>query len=337
MRTFFTLLLPVLLIIQSVPSTTLALERHIHARAGGSSAQQLPLIVAKDLGLFEKYGLNLELLEIRGGSLLMQALIGQSVNSADVGAQAPIRAILSGANVVITGGLLNKTLYKFVTRKEIRTPSDLRGKKIGIVNFGGANEFNILMALKAWGMPPDSVSLLPSGGSLARLAAMEVEGGLDATIIPYGEAAMAAKKGFNILADLSELMEESPEKVFIADRSFMAKKRDNAKRFFQAVSESIYVLRTQPELKGKIVPIIGKWLRINAKLAEEAYDVHHQIFAFPPRVGRKGLQDVLEIIQREPRRAKDDLKLSRFVNESTLDELEKEGFFKNLTEKISQK
>jgi NitT/TauT family transport system substrate-binding protein len=337
MRTFFTLLLPILIIVQSVPSTIFALERHIHARAGGSSAQQLPLIVAKDLGLFEKYGLNLDLLEIRGGSLLMQALIGQSVNSADVGAQAPIRAILSGANVVITGGLLNKTLYKFVTRKEIRTPSDLRGKKIGIVNFGGANEFNILMALKAWGMPPDSVSLLPSGGSLARLAAMEVEGGLDATIIPYGEAAMAAKKGFNILADLSELMEESPEKVFIADRSFMAKKRDNAKRFFQAVSESIYILRTQPELKGKIVPVIGKWLRIPAKLAEEAYDVHHQIFAFPPRVGRKGLQDVLEIIQREPRRAKDDLKLSRFVDESTLDELEKEGFFKNLTEKISQK
>jgi ABC-type nitrate/sulfonate/bicarbonate transport system substrate-binding protein len=267
----------------------------------------------------------------------MQALIGQSVNSADVGAQAPIRAILSGANVVITGGLLNKTLYKFVTRKEIRQPSDLRGKKIGIVNFGGANEFNILMALKAWGMPPDSVSLLPSGGSLARLAAMEVEGGLDATIIPYGEAAMAAKKGFNILADLSELMEESPEKVFIADRSFMAKKRDNAKRFFQGVSESIYILRSQPELKGKIVPIIAKWLRIPAKLAEEAYDVHHKIFAFPPRVGRQGLQDVLEIIQREPRRAKDDLKLSRFVDESTLDELEKEGFFKTLTERFSSK
>ena len=46
-------------------ATVLALERHIHARAGGSSAQQLPLIVAKDLGLFEKHGLNLDLLEIR--------------------------------------------------------------------------------------------------------------------------------------------------------------------------------------------------------------------------------------------------------------------------------
>jgi hypothetical protein len=55
--------------------------------------------------------------------------------------------------------------------------------------------------------------MLPSGGSLARLAAMEVEGGLDGTIVPYGEAAIAAKKGFNILADLSELMEESPRKL----------------------------------------------------------------------------------------------------------------------------
>jgi hypothetical protein len=62
----------------------------------------------------------------------------------------------------------------------------------------------------------------------------------------------------------------------------------------------LLVLRSQPELKGKIVPIIGKWLRIPAKLAEEVYDVHHEIFAFPPRVGRKSLQDVLEIIQREP-------------------------------------
>jgi hypothetical protein len=121
--------------------------------------------------------------------------------------------------------------------------------------------------------------------------------------------------------------------VFIADRAFLAKKRDNAKRFFQAVSESIYVLRSQPELKGKIVPIIVKWLRLPAKLAEETYDAHQKVFAFPPRVGRKGVQDVLEIIGREPRRAKEDLKLSRFIDESTLDELEKEGFFKNLVER----
>ena len=61
MFTRFALGLPILLATQSILSTVHALERHIHARAGGSSAQQLPLIVAKDLGLFEKYGLNLDL------------------------------------------------------------------------------------------------------------------------------------------------------------------------------------------------------------------------------------------------------------------------------------
>ncbi len=272
----------------------------------------------------------MDLLEIRGGSLLMQALIGHSVDSADVGAQAPIRAILSGANVVITGGLLNKTLYKFVTRKEIQKPADLRGKKIGIVNFGGANEFNILMALKAWGMPADSVKLLPSGGSMARLTAMEVAGGLDATIVPYSDAGIVAKKGFHVLADLSDLMKESPEKVFIADRSFVQKKRGNAKGFFQAVGEAIYRLKSQPQLRGKIVAIIGKWLRLPTNLAEEAYDSHYNVFSFPPRVGRGGLQDVLDVIQREPGRSKDEFKLNRFVDESVLDELDNEGFFKKL-------
>jgi NitT/TauT family transport system substrate-binding protein len=97
-------------------------------REPADSAQQLPLIVAKDLGLFEKYGLNLDLLEIRGGFLLMQALSGQSVNSADVGGSGTHSSHSIRANVVITGELLNKTLYKFVTRKEIRKPSDLRGK-----------------------------------------------------------------------------------------------------------------------------------------------------------------------------------------------------------------
>jgi len=87
-------------------ATASALERHIHAGAGGTSPQELPLLVAKDLGIFEKYGLDVDLVVIGGGSRLMQALIGRSVDSANVAAMAPIRANLSGANVVITGAFL---------------------------------------------------------------------------------------------------------------------------------------------------------------------------------------------------------------------------------------
>ncbi|HWH78156.1 MAG TPA: ABC transporter substrate-binding protein, partial [Candidatus Binatus sp.] len=149
-------------------TTVAALERHIHAGAGGTSPQELPLLVAKDLGIFEKYGLDVDLVVIGGGSRLMQALVGRSLDSANVAAMAPIRANFAGANVVITGAFLNRNLYKFVTRKEIQKPADLRGKKLGVVNFGGANEFSILMALKSWGLPPESVKIVPAGDSMTR-------------------------------------------------------------------------------------------------------------------------------------------------------------------------
>jgi NitT/TauT family transport system substrate-binding protein len=318
-------------------TTVGALERHIHAGAGGTSPQELPLFVAKDLGIFEKYGLDVDLVVIGGGSRLMQALVGRSLDSANVAAMAPIRANLSGANVVITGAFLNRNLYKFVTRKEIQRPADLRGKKLGVVNFGGANEFSILMALKSWGLPPESVKIVPAGDSMTRLAALEISGGIDGTVVPYSNAVIAAQRGHNILADLAEIVKEFPDRAFITERSFLERKHDNAKRFFQGISEALFRLRYQPQLKERIVAITAKRLRINGKLAEEAYDGYYNVFSFPPRVGRRGVQDVIEIIQREPGRTKIDTDLSRFVDESILDELDREGFFKKLESEFFRK
>ena len=73
----------VLLTVVAVWSHASALERHIHASAGATSAQQLPIFAAKDLGLFEKYGLDVEPLVITGGSTLLQALVGRSIHSAN--------------------------------------------------------------------------------------------------------------------------------------------------------------------------------------------------------------------------------------------------------------
>ncbi|HYA29240.1 MAG TPA: ABC transporter substrate-binding protein [Acidobacteriota bacterium] len=261
----------------------------------------------------------------------------RSLDSANVAAMAPIRASLAGANVVITGAFLNRNLYKFVTRKEIQRPADLRGKKLGVVNFGGANEFSILMALKSWGLPPESVKIVPAGDSMTRLAALEVAGGIDGTVVPYSNAVIAAQRGLNILADLAEIVKEFPDRAFITERSFLEKKRDNAKRFFQGISEALYCLRYQPQLKERIVAITAKRLRLNGKLAEDAYDGYYNVFSFPPRVGRRGVQEVVEIIQREPGRTKIDTDLSRFVDESILDELEREGFFKKLESEIPRK
>jgi NitT/TauT family transport system substrate-binding protein len=300
---------------------------HMHSGAG-VSATQLPFWTAKHLGIFAKYGLTVELVAISSGARGMQELVGGSTQSANMAAMSPIRTVLAGGEVVIVAGYLNKSLFKLVSQRDIRKPADLRGKRIGLANFGGSTEFGVLMALKELNVPRESVKLLPAGGSGARYAALEAKG-LDATLLPYGESLVAEKRGFTILADLPELVAEFPDRLIIMRRSSLEKYRGHAKRFLQATSEALFEIRNKSS-RERIVAILAKELKVDRKLAEENYEEYQGAFSLPPRVGRKGLAAVLELMQHETGKSKAELDVNRFVDESMLDELEKESFFKRL-------
>jgi NitT/TauT family transport system substrate-binding protein len=309
-----------------------AQQRHLHSSAGVGGAQ-IPLWTGKDLGTFRKYQLDVESVLILGGARGMQALLGGSVHSANMAAMVPIRTSLGGGDVVIVGGFLNKNLLKFVAQKTITRPGDLRGKKVGIANFGGSNEFGVLLALREWGIPREAVNIIPAGGSAARLIAMDARG-LDATVISYDHALIAAQKGMTILGDLAEIVPEFPDRLIVARRSFLDKERDTIKRFLQALSESIYQVSTQRE---KILPIIARYLKVDRKVAEETYDLYHNVFSLPPRVGRKGVRDVADVVLQQLGRPKEEVNLSRLIDESLIDELEKEGFFNKLRKEYTQR
>ena len=321
-----------LLMFNSTSSSVLAQQHHLHSSAGVGS-NQLPMYVAKDLGLFEKYGLNVELIVITGGARGLQALFGGSTHSANMAGMAPVRAVLFGGDIVIVGAILNKSLQKFVARKEIRRPVDLRNKKIGVANFGGSSEFGALLALREWKIPSEAVSLVPAGGGRERLLALEA-GGIDGTLLSYAEAAMAAKKGMNILAEMTELVPEFPDRSIMVRRSYLEKERQSVKGFLQAISEGIVKVRTDRE---KTVASLVKHLRIDRQLAEENYIASREAYSFPPRVGRKGMQGVLDIIQQQTGRPRSEFEMSRFVDESIIDELEREGFFRRINSKATQK
>ena len=309
-----------------------AQQRHLHSSAGVGGAQ-IPLWTGKDLGTFRKYQLAVESVLIPGGARGMQALLGGSVHSANMAAMVPIRTSLAGGDVVIVGGFLNKNLLKFVAQKTITKPGDLRGKKVGIANFGGSNEFGVLLALREWGIPREAVNIIPAGGSATRLIAMDARG-LDATVISYDHALIAAQKGMTILGDLAEIVPEFPDRLIVARRSFLDKERDTIKRFLQALSESIYQVSTQRE---KILPIISRHLKVDRKVAEETYDLYHNVFSLPPRVGRKGVRDVADVVLQQMGRLKEEVNLSRLIDESLIDELEREGFFNKLQKEYTQR
>jgi ABC-type nitrate/sulfonate/bicarbonate transport system substrate-binding protein len=309
-----------------------AQQRHLHSSAGVGGAQ-IPLWAGKDLGTFRKYQLDVESVLILGGARGMQALLGGSTHSANMAAMVPIRTALAGGDVVIVGGFLNKNLLKFVAQKTITKPGDLRGKKIGIANFGGSNEFGVLLALREWGIPREAVNIIPAGGSATRLTAMDARG-LDATVISYDHALIAAQKGMTILGDLAEIVPEFPDRLIVARRSFLDKERDTFKRFLQALSESIYQVSTQRE---KILPVIARHLKVARKVAEETYDLYHNVFSLPPRVGRKGVRGVADVLLQQMGRPKEEVNFSRLIDESLIDELEREGFFNKLQKEYTQR
>jgi ABC-type nitrate/sulfonate/bicarbonate transport system substrate-binding protein len=304
-------------------------ERFYNGGAGGTGVRELPLYVAKDLGIFDKYGLDVETIATNGGSPLIQGLVGGSIQSASVAAMAPIRAIRSGANLAIVAGFLNKNMYSFVSRQQIQKPADLRGKTIGIASFGAANEFSVLMVLKALGIGPNEVNLRVAGGSLARLAGIE-RGTIDATVVPHSNNVIATAKGMRIFADLAKVVKEFPDGTVVMKRNLDQRERAAAKRFLQALSEAVYRLRTEPQLQERVVANVQKRMRVNRKYAEEVYEGYREVFSYPPRVGRDGLGDVLEIISRQTGNPQADLKIDRYVDESIMDELAAEGFFKKL-------
>jgi NitT/TauT family transport system substrate-binding protein len=214
-----------------------------------------------------------------------------------------------------------------VTQKEIRKPADLGGKKIGIVGFGGANDLAVTLLLKEWNIPRASVTVLQSGGGANRLAALSAKA-LDATVLSHPELGEALRMGMNELSNLNELKSgDYPMTAVAVRRPFLEQNRDAVKRFMKAYAEATYQFMTSKE-KG--ISVYKRRLKQdNPKALEETYGYFASKFSFPTRVSHNGMRNTLELIAQD--NPKLDTSLDKYLDESLLDELEKEGFFRQIS------
>ena len=236
---------------------------------------------------------------------------------------------MRGAEIVMIAGSLNKFPFSLVTQKEIRKPADLIGKKIGIVGFGGANDLAVTLLLREWKIPREKVTVLQAGGGANRLVALSSKA-LDATVLSHPELGEALRMGMNELGNLDEFKSaDYPMSAVAVRRSLLERKRDVVKRFVMAYAEGTYQFMNDPE-KGMAL-FKHRLKQDNAKALEQTYKYFAPKFSFPIRVSHNGMQNTLELIANE--NPKLDTKLEKYLDESIMDELEKEGFFKKLTGK----
>lgn len=310
-----------------IPSLLLAQERYIASYAGFAGFQA-PLWAAQDFGLLAKYNVNMDLVMIPGSARGTQALLGGSTHFGQIDGTALISAINQGADLVFIGASLNKFPFSLVTQKNIRRPQDLVGKNVGMMSFGGAHEVSLVLALREWNIPRQSVTLLASGPAANRLIALS-SGALEATLLAPPETGEAARLGLPTLANMTDLKGAAfPMNVIAARRSFVEKNRELVKRFMQAYSEATYQFIANRERSAAMYT--QRMKQKNPAVVDETYRYFAKSFSSPPRVSHDGMRLALDMLAQRSPETKLDMNISKYVDERILDELEREGFFKRI-------
>jgi NitT/TauT family transport system substrate-binding protein len=304
-------------------------QERVRAGYSGISGYQVPLWLAADLGLFRKYGLNVEPILFRGGAESSLALTSGEIQFDVVAPQTHIAADLAGADILIIGTYFNKHTYSIVARAGLRSPQELRGKKIGVLSVIGLNQIVVATALRHWGIDEKSVTLVRAGGSRDRLTALQ-SGLIDATVLTGAFVDRAKAAGLSVLLDLGDLEDSFPTVSLLTTKGFQTAKRNQVRSFLQGISEAIHIFRTDPGLGQKT---LSKWMRTQDKtVLESAYRSYAPRLSLPPYTVLAGVQVALDDLANSRADAKG-RKAQEFVNEEILRELDKQGFFRSLQKK----
>jgi NitT/TauT family transport system substrate-binding protein len=297
------------------------------------SANQTPIWVAKEEGLFKRFGTDPDLILIEGGTRGAQALISGDLPIMGMSGQPVISARARGADLTMIAGTVNKINYVLVGAPAIKRPEDLKGKRIGAAQAGTASYHAVLLGLKHWGLDArrDRITILQLGNQGARVASLQ-SGGSDAIIVNPGLGPSLKERGNNILADFTELPIPYPQQtVSVRERTIKSDPEFVEKVIKGVVAGNSFSL--DPRNKERVKQVIAKYLRLDrVEKAEEHYQSALKVMAPKPYVDAAGITSMIEFItETDPLVAK--VRPEMVINHSILKKLDDSGFIDQLSKR----
>jgi NitT/TauT family transport system substrate-binding protein len=284
-------------------------------------AAQLPLWAARDAGFFAKHGLNVELLGLQSAARQVQLILAGDTLAASLSGTTPVRARIEGADTIMMMGLLNSFTLTVITAPEIKKPSDLKGKYIGVGSLGGSPTLLTQRLLKKWGLESD-VKFLPTGGYVESVAALDKRR-VHAAVLDPPRAYIGRKKfGFTEIANLGQEFKYATT-VIVARESQLKRERETFVQFGKAVIEGIHRVRTDREFALKV---LGRMLRSSDReILEETHRVFSALYERVPYVAAEGVQPILDELVTQIPKAKN-YKPDDFIDPSIVRQLDQSGF-----------
>jgi NitT/TauT family transport system substrate-binding protein len=162
--------------------------------------------VAQEQGFFRDLGLDVEFKNFEGGVQSLRGSIAGGLDVAGTSADPIIAAVARGANVKAIGTYAPKLSVVMATQDDVRSPADLRGRKIGIQEVGGFNEVMSRAVLATVGMGPNDVQYVTvtTAGRVPGLVSKQI----DAAILHIDQyyRAIGQNPGFNVVSKLWDVL-----------------------------------------------------------------------------------------------------------------------------------
>ena len=294
------------------------------------SPTQSPSWIAKETGLFTKYGLEAEIILLPGSPRMVQTLIAGDIDYAIVGATAAMRARMRGADVVLLATAANFSNMKLLTSRAsgIRRLEDLKGRVIGVSQYGSdADAFARIVLDKAGFQPNKDVAILQLGGH-PQVAAALAAGKIEAGVLGGLAFLTAQKSGATVLTSGVKLKVAAISGTLATTGARIQRSRDSVMRFMHAFVEAIHYFKTNRE---GTLPILQKYMGgISSENAGIVYDEALDVIEDLPVPAEKGL---LAVLDRESDPKAKTFKPMDFIDLSFLKEIDRRG----LVEKIYRK
>jgi ABC-type nitrate/sulfonate/bicarbonate transport system substrate-binding protein len=297
------------------------------ATGGVNPGTSLPFIAEKE-NLFAKHGLDIKIVNAPTPAAVQGMLSGTIHALMSFGGPALPTATLEGAPpFVLVSSWVSVFPYRIMSRKEISSAKDLKGKvgQIG-VPFGTAPHVALTFGLAKLGLDAETdVKLvqMPKADWASVLTQLE-RGDVDFAPFPPPYDLLAERRGFHQLISLPEMGIPWTQNGEWVQKSYLAKNRDAVLRLLRVVSDS---MKTFFGEKQKTVGYLSEFLGTNREDAEYAYQLYLKWAERNPRPKVESVRSLLESIKKTtPKAASADP--TSFIDVSVVDELTRAGYFK---------
>lgn len=320
-------LLVALLLIALSAFAASAQEQRIRVGFSAMSGSMAWLWTAKEGGHFDQHGLKVDLVYVGGTAQLFQSMLAGEIAFGIGGGPAIIHANAQRRTIVGVAGSLNRMVMKIMASPQIKTPADIRGKRIAITRYGTTTDFSARLFLKNWAPAVEKEAVILQVGSIPNVLASLRSGASQLGALSPPAHLQAERLGFAELMDLSVRDIYYPYTYVTASAAFLERNSNLVRPFLAGAAEGIRRFKTDKNFAKRQ---IAKYLRVeDDKVLEETHQLFTDLFERVPYIKREGLTSLVQILAEADPKI-ETVKIDSMVEDRFVRELESSGFIKNL-------